>query len=540
MYAGVSLSTVPAQLAEDEAAPPDFEVPVRMEGEPEVVVDMWFNDTVDDLLEAYVDEVGGSPEEADGLLLAHCTALPPGSPPEAEWLKILMPMTKLGAVLRKGEPVMVMDATEAPLFTPPSDVLQRARSSPPGPPAQGRLAARLERRAGLVCGLLLLQAKLGAPLEVLRAFALDAAATFAPQSQEAPEALAERLYEHAYSHAKITAECRAEAHPRKPFCSYEQLARSWDPVACGLCATIRRPGAAAMASFIRVHLAAGFSRLYLFFEEGEDDEDLVALREREADLLDQRVVVVPCDAALDAERREACRIWWERYGPHVEREIQARQILNTMVALRRAEADALAWLLHLDCDEAFVCDRPVGEHFGALTRAGLHQVHYVNREAQLEAPAAEDPFREVTLFKKNPLEGGPPFHAYQEGKAAVSVAAVLEGGARPVGSIAFAGLAPGRSATFDPSLARVLHYPYASREQFARKYAWRQMEQWNTHLFHRRCLEASKADARAVTVGECCEAAALFREVLGTESERLERLKRGQCVRDASVAAILQ
>lgn len=540
MYAGVNLAAVPLQLAEDEAAPPDFEIPVRMEGEPEVVVDMWFNDTVDDLLEAYLDEIGREPEESDRLLLAHCGPLPPGTPQEAEWLKILMPMTKLGAVLRRGEPVVVLDAAGAPLFCPPAAALQRARAAPPGPEAQGRLAARLERRAGLVCGLLLLQARLGAPGEVLEAFARDAAATFAPRPQEEPEAMAERLYGHAYSHAKITAECRAEPHPKKPFRAYGQLPQAAEPVACGLCATVRRPGVSALASFVRLHLAAGFQRLYLFFEDGEDDEDLVALRSREAALFDDRVVVVPCDASLDNERRQACEIWWERYAPHVQSEIQARQILNTVVALHRAQADGLAWLLHLDSDEAFVCDRPVGEHFGALTQAGLHQVHYVNREAQLEVSAVEDPFLEVTLFKKNPLEGGPPFHAYQEGKAAVSVAAALEGNARPVGSIAFAGFAPGCSVTFDPELARILHYPYSSCEQFARKYSWRRTEQWNTHLFHRRCQEASKADVSAELTGGCCETSALFKEALGTEVDRLERLKRGQCIRDRTVLASLE
>jgi len=280
------------------------------------------------------------------------------------------------------------------------------------------------------------------------------------------------------------------------------------------------------------------------------------VRRTEAGLLDDGVVVVvPYGPALDAERRAACEVWWERHAVHLATEIQARQNLNTLVALHRAHADGLAWLLHVDCDEAFICDRPAGEHFGALVGANVDQVHYLNREAQLEVPDVADPFLEVSLFKRNPLEGGMPFFAYKEGKAAVSVPAALGRNARPAGSIAFAGFEPGRSRTFEPNSARVLHYPYSSVEQFARKYAWRRQERWNTHPFHRRCLEASNACAEqgvscasgaeaeatpaAVGGGESATAA-LFQEVLGEEAWRQDCLQRGLFVREAVVQARIQ
>jgi len=301
-----------------------------------------------------------------------------------------------------------------------------------------------------------------------------------------------------------------------------------------------------LASFVGFHLAAGFNRLYLFFEEGEDDPDLAALRKNKTILdlyqdggclLDHRVVIVPYGPALDQERREACEFWWERHAPHLGSEIQARQNLNTLVALQRARADGLAWLLHIDSDEAFVCDRPIGLHFTALTAFGLEQVHYINREMQLECDAVVDPFVEATLFKRNPLESGGvlPFHAYQDGKAAVNVAAAFECNARPAGSISFTGFAPGKSRTFNPEQARVLHYPYASEQQFALKYAWRREEKWNTHPFHRRCLQAAAADAQGGLSGADTATAALFREVVATPETCCDLLRRGACVRDFSV-----
>lgn len=167
----------------------------------------------------------------------------------------------------------------------------------------------------------------------------------------------------------------------------------------------------------------------------------------------------------------------------------------------------------------------------------VREVHYLNREAQLEEPSVDDPFREVTLFKRNPLEGGPEFLAYKDGKAAVSVAAAAACDARPGGSLSFAGFGPGRSRTFDPELACVLHYPHSSCEQFERKYAWRVQEKWNNHPFHRRCLAAAAADAAAVEEGGVTATATLelFREVLGTEAQRQEGLRSGLNVRERRV-----
>lgn len=539
----------------------ELEVLVYMEDQQAVVTPARWDNTVDELLEACLEIVGRPQRDADGLLLAHCGPLPPGAGPQAKWLATLLPMTKLRAVLRTGEPVKVLQAAEAPRFSPSVAEFVRVRRLPPGPAARGRMASQLARRTELACGLLLLQAELGAPPGVLAAFASDASVAFAPLlGGESPKDIARRLYGLAYTDAKITAGCRADPQPARPFLGYQLAAPCPEDensvchevsstmqnaaprqsraavVRCGLCATVRRPGASALASFVCFHLAAGFHRLYLFFEEGEQDPDLVALRRDMSAVLDDgRVVIIPYGAQLDQERRNVCEYWWSRHAPHQKSEIQARQVLNTLVALRRAHADNLHWLLHIDSDEAFVCDRPVGEHFGMLSSSGtVDQVHYLSREAFLEKASVEDPFREVTLFKKNPLEGGPPFYAHKEGKSAVCVATTLGQGARPAGSLSFAGFAPGRSRTFDPDFVHVLHYPYSNCAQFAQKYAWRREEQWNNHAFHLRCLEAARADATAPRRAELATDQ-LFREVLGTETEREDLVKRGLCIRDAIV-----
>jgi hypothetical protein len=159
---------------------------------------------------------------------------------------------------------------------------------------------------------------------------------------------------------------------------------------------------------VRHHLAQGFARMYLFFDDPEDDaRDVVdALR-------DERIATIPNDASLGAEWRQCAQFPY--YAPHVAAEVMARQCLNVEVAVQRALHEDIEWLLHIDADELFHAPGQMAPgHFAQLSAAGIERAVYPNLEALPEREAIVDFFREVTLFKANPnLSAGGRFSPAQ-------------------------------------------------------------------------------------------------------------------------------
>jgi hypothetical protein len=154
-----------------------------------------------------------------------------------------------------------------------------------------------------------------------------------------------------------------------------------------------RDAADVLGSFVAYHVAIGFARIYLFFDDPADPC---------AAALDghPRVTVVRCDDQL-RELWRALRLY-PRFGDHVATEVMARQLLNCELAIDMAAADGLDWLLHIDSDEAFLCEGgSVPEHFRALDLRGVRNVVYTNCEALPETLEVGDYFREVTLFRVN-------------------------------------------------------------------------------------------------------------------------------------------
>jgi hypothetical protein len=137
----------------------------------------------------------------------------------------------------------------------------------------------------------------------------------------------------------------------------------------------------------------------------------------------------------------AGRLWQQQglYGylrEFIPREVMARQLLNVQVAVARAYADGLDWILHIDMDELFYPGgTPVAEHFARVEQSGADVVKYWNHEGVTEDFFTRDPFREMRLFKKNEnvLEFSqrllikqiwgkqPYFSFYNNGKAAARV-----------------------------------------------------------------------------------------------------------------------
>jgi len=240
--------------------------------------------------------------------------------------------------------------------------------------------------------------------------------------------------------------------------------------------TTLRDAGAMLDSFVTYHLRTGFTHLYLFFDDPADS-DLARLRGH------PRITAIAHDD--DLRRRWAWLPEYAHYGEHIDREVMARQVLNTGLAIELALRDGCDWLLHIDSDELFFAPRGTATHFQQAQAHAVDTVCYRNFEAVPEKADITDPFREVDLFKVPPeLRAGPfddagralladtpqipekRFHFYRNGKAAVRLAAP---DMRPDGVHRFL-RSGGTTQEAQASDAFVLHYPCCGFEVFWQKY----------------------------------------------------------------------
>ena len=166
--------------------------------------------------------------------------------------------------------------------------------------------------------------------------------------------------------------------------------------------TTLRGAGTVLESFVRHHLALGFGLLYLFFDDPLD-RGLAWAKAAS----DSRVVALERGPELEDAWRRCAQ--YSYYAPHLEHEVMARQCLNAEVAVQQAQADGIAWLLHIDADELFHAPgQDARSHFAFLSSAGVERAVYPNLEALPESEDIDDYFREVTLFKtnRNLLPGG--------------------------------------------------------------------------------------------------------------------------------------
>ena len=155
--------------------------------------------------------------------------------------------------------------------------------------------------------------------------------------------------------------------------------------------TTLRAAGGLLDDFIDYHLAVGFSRIYLIFDDPADP-DRARLQGRPA---------VEAMAADDLWRAK-----WRRsplfgdLGVSVDQEVMARQILNVSVVADLARDAGHDWLLHIDIDELFL---PAGgdarDLFRALRDQPVDVMGFANMEAIPEHESVDRPFAEVILFK---------------------------------------------------------------------------------------------------------------------------------------------
>lgn len=243
-----------------------------------------------------------------------------------------------------------------------------------------------------------------------------------------------------------------------------------------------RDAADVLDSFIDYHLAIGFAHVFLFFDDPADPFAATLAGRR-------GVTAIRCDDALRA--RWTTLSLYQKYRPHLDTEVMARQLLNCELAVQLAAPAGLDWLLHIDSDELFFCEgASAPEHFQALDARGADNAVYLNLEALPEALEIGDYFREVTLFKVNvPLlerrrydeqelavirqklaQARFNFHLYGNGKAAARVDARLQ----PFTVHAFARRRPDGTLDHRHEVcggdAVILHYPNCGFARFLTKY----------------------------------------------------------------------
>ena len=240
--------------------------------------------------------------------------------------------------------------------------------------------------------------------------------------------------------------------------------------------TLRNAGNV-LDSFISYHLNIGFSHLYLFFDDANDPGL-------------PRVMGHPSITAIahDANLRERWRELpqYREQSAFLDREVMARQVLNTELAMKMARADGFDWLLHIDADELFYSPfETAGAHFESLQNQAFETVQYMNYEAVPECDEIGDFFREVDLFKVPPhlnrrrvtpdlvqtVRRTPQLHPnffnfYASGKSAVRLSAA---GMRPSGVHHFLG--PDKRWEAGQSNRHfILHYACCGFDTFWTKY----------------------------------------------------------------------
>jgi hypothetical protein len=155
--------------------------------------------------------------------------------------------------------------------------------------------------------------------------------------------------------------------------------------------------------WLAYHRAIGVSLFYLFVEgQAGTLEAQAALRKEHG------VTVIPNDSVLQ-ERHSKSRIWNENwlsafFNKPCNHELFVKQSLNMEMGIQLARNQSADWILHIDTDELMypggTRDYSLQELLGAVPD-DVDVLVFPNYESLAESISVEDPFVEVTLFKRS-------------------------------------------------------------------------------------------------------------------------------------------
>ncbi|MFT5534694.1 MAG: hypothetical protein ACI802_002946 [Candidatus Paceibacteria bacterium] len=110
--------------------------------------------------------------------------------------------------------------------------------------------------------------------------------------------------------------------------------------------------------------------------------------------------------------------------------VMQRQCKNVLHALSKCDVDGIDWLIHIDSDELIFSPEQRLESYFSRLDSEVSCIRFVNHEV-VSKFVAEDPFKELTIFKKNQrsttleneslFQEYPYFLGYTIGKSAVRV-----------------------------------------------------------------------------------------------------------------------
>lgn len=151
------------------------------------------------------------------------------------------------------------------------------------------------------------------------------------------------------------------------------------------------------------HRAIGVSLFYLFTEGIAGSEESIATLSKEPG-----VSIVPRDENLTAIQSKS-RAWNENwlaafFNKPCNHELFVKQSLNMEIGISFALEDKADWILHIDTDELIYPAGSVSYSLLEILDEVPQEVDlfiFPNYESLAETVDVEDPFLEVTLFKKN-------------------------------------------------------------------------------------------------------------------------------------------
>ena len=151
------------------------------------------------------------------------------------------------------------------------------------------------------------------------------------------------------------------------------------------------------------HRALGVSTFYLFVEGQAGTPEAIAALSTEPG-----VTIIPNDDKLQA-RHAGSRIWSESwlyafFNKPCNHELFVRQSLNMEMGIELAIEQRVEWILHIDTDEVIYPGGTRDYSLKELLKSVPENVDalvFPNYESLAETIEVEDPFTEVTLFKRS-------------------------------------------------------------------------------------------------------------------------------------------
>lgn len=146
-------------------------------------------------------------------------------------------------------------------------------------------------------------------------------------------------------------------------------------------------------TWVEQHRLLGVERFYVFVDRAPEWDDYAQM-----EMAGVRLIIR--DARLEHEWRQLPS--WSLHQPYCQRQVYARQCLNTDYAVKLARDDGMDWLVHIDSDERLWSEQ---ENFDLCGFFERHQqedvINFRNHEAIPETWWVENYLTDITLFKRN-------------------------------------------------------------------------------------------------------------------------------------------